>query len=357
MPDSKRTFKDVPLSGSSSFPGSTETGKPISLFNLPRTNNAAAEQQASVACSPSPRAAQKPAGETELLICRKNGYRSIRWAIKPWNVTTGCTRASTGCRHCYAPKMHARKHGVYLKYPDHKNSEKYSETFDVVKFHDSALDDPYGWKQSLLIFVNSMSDLFHGEMKLPDIQKTFEVMNECPQHTFILLTRRAERLLKFSFQLPWAPNIWAGVSVENDTYVNRVELLKETDAHVKWVNLEPLVGDVPSLNLDGIDWAVVGGESGVGQKPDVRPIKEEWVLKIQEQCAITGTPFFFTGCGGNIRNQDKLFRGKEYSAMPPCRAFQCSSPRPRTTNAQSHGITVPSSSSLVEPPLSLPLVR
>ena len=322
MSDPKNTFEDVQLTVSSLSPSNTKTGKPIALSNLPRTNRADAERQAGVSRSPSHRAAQESAGKTELLIRRKGGNRSIRWAIKPWNVTTGCTRCSPGCRNCYSPMMHARKHGVYKSRPDLKTNAKYFDTWDNVHFHEFALEDPYRWRQPLLVFVNSTSDLFHRCMKLKDIQRTFKVMDECSQHTFIFSTRRAHRLMKFAPKLPWASNIWAGVSVENDEYVERVEMLKKTGAQIKWVNLEPLIGDVPSLNLEGIDWAVVGGESGVGKKPDVRPMKEEWVLKIQKQCAKTGTHFFFTDSGGHVREQDKLFRGREYSSIPPCNSVQ-----------------------------------
>ena len=315
MSDSKRTFEDVQLSGSSLFTGNTKTGKPIALSDLPRTNRADAGRQASV--EPSPRATQEPARETTPSISKRPRRRSIRGATKPWDVTTGCTKCSPGCLNCHAPLTHARRHGMYKKHPELKSNQKYFDTFDNVHFHESALGAPYIWRQSLLIFVNPTSDLFHMNMKLCDIQKTFKVMNECSRHTFILSTRRAHRMAAFSSKLDWTPNIWAGVSVECNDYVERVELLKKTGAHIKWVNLEPLIGDVPSLNLEGIDWAVVGGESGNGKNPNVRPMKEEWVLKIQEQCAITGTQFLFTDWGGSIHTRDKLFRGKEYSSIPP----------------------------------------
>ncbi|MCI5057392.1 MAG: phage Gp37/Gp68 family protein, partial [Flavobacteriales bacterium] len=180
-------------------------------------------------------------------------------------------------------------------------------------FHPEALKVPYTWKKPKIVFVNSMSDLFHKDIPLSFVQEVFSVMNDNPQHVFQLLTKRAERLLEVNQYLKWSHNIWMGVSVEDEIVVDRIEFLRETNARVKFLSLEPLIGPLPNLNLDNIDWVIVGGESG--RNP--RPMEPDWVLDIQEQCEKRGVAFFFKQWGGkNKKKSGRLLNGKTYDEMP-----------------------------------------
>lgn len=190
--------------------------------------------------------------------------------------------------------------------------EKYSEGFKI-REHESALDIPRKWKKSSLIFVNSMSDLFHEDVSEEFILRVFKVMNECPQHRFQVLTKRAERLEELSPLLTWTPNIWMGVSVENQETTFRIDHLRATGALTKFLSLEPLLEALPDLNLLGIGWVIVGGESGF----KARPMMEEWAIDLRDQCIVQGVPYFFKQWGGkNKKAAGRLLEGRTYDEMP-----------------------------------------
>lgn len=229
---------------------------------------------------------------------------SIEWTEMTWNPTTGCTKVSSGCKFCYAEIMSKRLQAMGI--------EKYKDNFEV-RTHPDSLKIPYTWKHSKVVFVNSMSDLFHKDIPLEFIQQVFDVMNDNPQHVFQVLTKRAERLLELHKELKWTHNIWMGVSVENDKVKNRIDLLRETNARVKFLSLEPLLGPLLGLNLDKIDWVIVGGESG----HNPRYMNPDWVLDIQEQCEKAGSAFFFKQWGGkNKKANGRLLNGRTYDEMP-----------------------------------------
>ena len=229
---------------------------------------------------------------------------SIEWTEMTWNPTTGCSKVSQGCKFCYAEIMSKRLQAMGV--------EKYKDNFNV-RIHPEALKIPYTWKKSKVVFVNSMSDLFHEEVPLDFIQKVFQVMKENPQHVFQVLTKRAERLEKISNLLHWPHNVWMGVSVEDERVIDRIESLRNTDARVKFLSLEPLIGPLNNLNLEHIDWVIGGGESG--HKP--RPIKSEWVLDIQNQCELNNVAFFFKQWGGKNKKQSgRILNGRTYDEMP-----------------------------------------
>ncbi len=229
---------------------------------------------------------------------------SIEWTEMTWNPTTGCDKISAGCKFCYAEIMSKRLQAMGV--------DKYKDNFKV-RTHDESLNIPYTWKNSKVVFVNSMSDLFHEEIPLTFIKKVFKVMNENPQHVFQVLTKRAERLSDLHKELKWTHNIWMGVSVENDKVINRIDFLRQINARVKFLSLEPLIGPLKKLNLDKIDWVIVGGESG--HKP--RTMNPEWVLNIQEQCENSDVAFFFKQWGGkNKKAAGRLLNGRTYDEMP-----------------------------------------
>lgn len=236
---------------------------------------------------------------------RKIGMNSkIEWTECTWNPATGCTKVSPGCKYCYAERMAHR-----LKAMGQPN---YVNGFDVA-IHEHALKIPLKWKKPKTIFVNSMSDLFHPEIPTEFIHKVFDVMGKADWHLFQVLTKRSERLLELNPELAWKPNIWMGVSVETEKYKDRIGHLRLTDAHTKFLSCEPLLGKIPDMNLEGIDWVIVGGESG----PKSRPMDEEWVIDIRDQCTISGTPFFFKQWGGvNKKKAGRELEGKTWSQMP-----------------------------------------
>ncbi|MCX5877637.1 MAG: phage Gp37/Gp68 family protein, partial [Deltaproteobacteria bacterium] len=209
---------------------------------------------------------------------------SIEWTEYTWNPVTGCTKISPGCQNCYAERMAKRLQAM--------GQPNYSGGFKVA-IHENALEAPFRWRRPSMVFVNSMSDLFHKVVPVFFIQKAFEVMRSLPQHQFQILTKRAERLADISQFLPWRDNIWMGVSVENRDYIDRIDTLRQTGALVKFLSIEPLLGPIPELNLTGIDWVIVGGESG----PGARPMKKEWVTDIRDQCLDAGVAFFFKQWG------------------------------------------------------------
>lgn len=221
-----------------------------------------------------------------------------------WNPTTGCTKISQGCKFCYAEVMSRRLQAMGL--------EKYVNSFELT-LHPDTLKIPYTWKKPQIVFVNSMSDLFHEKVPLSYIQQVFNVMNENPKHTFQVLTKRAERLYAVHNELNWTTNIWMGVSVEDEKVIERVDFLRGTNAEIKFLSCEPLIGPLSALKLNGMDWVIVGGESG--KRP--RPMKQEWVEEIQQKCEVCGVAFFFKQWGGtNKKKAGRLLNGRTYDEMP-----------------------------------------
>ncbi|HEV7331986.1 MAG TPA: phage Gp37/Gp68 family protein [Flavisolibacter sp.] len=227
----------------------------------------------------------------------------IEWTEETWNPTTGCNKISAGCKYCYAEVLARRLQAM--------GRAKYKNGFNLT-LHPNTLTLPYTWQKKRTVFVNSMSDLFHKDVPVEFIQKVFKVMNETP-HTYQVLTKRADLLLQYNRQLTWTPNIWMGVSVEDERVLERIDYLRQTDAMVKFLSLEPLIGPLPNLNLSGIHQAIVGGESG----PKARPMQEEWVLDIMEQCKEAGVAFFFKQWGGrNKKAAGRSLLGREWNEMP-----------------------------------------
>ena len=229
---------------------------------------------------------------------------AIEWTGSTWNPVTGCRKTSPGCTHCYAERMAKRLQAMGQK--------NYARGFDVA-IHPHCLDLPLSWKRPQLIFVNSMSDLFIDQVPSDFILDVFKTMNRTPWHTFQVLTKRSERLSELAPCLPWARNIWMGVSAETSEYTYRIDHLRGTCAWVKFLSLEPLLGPIPELDLHGIDWVIVGGESG----PGARVMKEEWVIDIREQCVRSGVPFFFKQWGG-VRKKaaGRQLQGRTWDQMP-----------------------------------------
>lgn len=229
---------------------------------------------------------------------------SIEWTELTWNPTTGCSKVSAGCKFCYAEIMSSRLQAMGI--------EKYRDGFEV-RTHDDALSLPYTWGGSKMVFVNSMSDLFHPSIPISFIKDVFMVMNQNPQHVFQVLTKRAERLNEIHHRLNWTENIWMGVSVEDDRVLSRVGLLRNTNAQTKFLSCEPLIGPLHNLNLDNINWVIVGGESG--HTP--RTMNPEWVIQIRDLCYREQVPFFFKQWGGkNKKENGRLLNGRVYSQMP-----------------------------------------
>lgn len=209
---------------------------------------------------------------------------NIEWTEMTWNPTTGCTKVSAGCKYCYAEIMSRRLHAMGI--------EKYKDGFKV-RIHEDALQIPYSWKGSKIVFVNSMSDLFHPEVSIEFIRKVFEVMNDTPQHTYQVLTKRAERLFELHDQLYWSSNIWMGVSVEDYKVADRIDFLRNTNAKTKFLSCEPLIGPLMNMNLENIDWIIVGGESG----RKARQMDEWWIWDIKQQCQDEGVAFSLNNGG------------------------------------------------------------
>lgn len=229
---------------------------------------------------------------------------TIEWTESTWNPVTGCTRISPGCDNCYAERMSYRLQAM--------GQPNYVNGFDPTE-QPRMLGLPERWAIGQTIFVNSMSDLFHREVSTEYIHRVFDVMNRANQHRYQVLTKRSQRLMRLSPELPWQPHIWMGVSVELDAYTFRIDHLRRTQAYVRFLSLEPLLGPLPGLNLEGIHWVIVGGESG----PGARPMEEAWVLDIKRQCRAAGVPFFFKQWGGiNKRLAGRRLRGREYNEMP-----------------------------------------
>lgn len=229
---------------------------------------------------------------------------TIEWTQSTWNPVTGCNKISPGCKHCYAERLAKRLKA--MGQPNYRNGFK-------LTLQPRMLELPLSWKKPQTIFVNSMSDLFHKDVPLEYIQQVFDVMKRAHWHRFQVLTKRADRLAELNTRLDWAPNIWMGVSVESQKYVPRIAELQCTDATIKFLSLEPLLGPLTNLDLKQIDWVIVGGESGYG----ARPIKEDWVVEIRTQCRQFEVPFFFKQWGGvNKKKTGRLLEGRTWDEMP-----------------------------------------
>ncbi|MFH1717664.1 MAG: phage Gp37/Gp68 family protein [Planctomycetota bacterium] len=228
----------------------------------------------------------------------------IEWTESTWNPVTGCTKISAGCRNCYAERMALRLKAA--------GSPNYANGFRVT-LHEHALEVPLRWKQPRSIFVNSMSDLFHKDVPFDFISKVFDVMRRASHHRFQILTKRSDRLLKLSSKLIWPQNVWMGVTVENADCTYRIDDLRATGAAVKFISCEPLLGPIPNIDLQEIDWVIGGGESG----PGARPMKPQWVTDIRDQCLCADVPFFFKQWGGvNKKKAGRVLDGRTWDAMP-----------------------------------------
>lgn len=228
----------------------------------------------------------------------------IEWTESTWNPVTGCTKVSPGCKHCYAERMAERLHA--MGQPNYRNGFR-------LTLQPNMLELPLQWKRPQTIFVNSMSDLFHKNVPLDYIQRVFDVMRRAHWHRFQVLTKRADRLAALDGELDWPANVWMGVSVEKADYVDRIDDLRRTGSVVKFLSLEPLLGPLPRLDLRGIDWAIVGGESG----PGARPMDPAWVTDIRDQCLAAGVAFFFKQWGGtNKKRTGRILDGRTWDEMP-----------------------------------------
>jgi protein gp37 len=231
---------------------------------------------------------------------------SIEWTELTWNPVTGCTKVSQGCKYCYAEVMAKRLKAMGV--------EKYKDGFKV-RTHPDTLNEPYKWKKSRVVFVNSMSDLFHPEVPVEFIQDVFRVMNDNPRHVFQILTKRTELLLEYDQAglLEWGENIWMGASVEDNRVKDRIDRLSKTNATTKFLSCEPLIGPLTDMNLSNIDWVIVGGESGYNP----RPMESEWVIDIKEQCQTANVPFFFKQWGGrNKKKNGRKLMQQTWDEMP-----------------------------------------
>ena len=229
---------------------------------------------------------------------------TIEWTEATWNPVTGCSKVSPGCLNCYAERMAKRLQAM--------GQPNYRDGF-AVRTHDHMLEVPSSWARPRMVFVNSMGDLFHEEVPIDFITRVFEVMRSTPWHTYQLLTKRSERLVEVATLLPWPENVWLGVTVEDNERLFRVERLVEIPSAVKFLSIEPLLGPLPDLNLDGIDWVIVGGESG----PRARPMEQEWVCSIRDACIGAGVPFFFKQWGGTRKKAaGRTLEGDIWDQMP-----------------------------------------
>jgi protein gp37 len=229
---------------------------------------------------------------------------SIEWTESTWNPVTGCTKISDGCKNCYAERMAKRLSA--MGHPNYKNGF-------TVSCHEHILELPLKWRKPKMVFANSMSDLFHKSVPTSFVEKVFRIMNRARWHCFQVLTKRSDRMAKISTRISWASNIWMGVTVEKSDYKDRIFDLHKTPAAVKFLSLEPLLGPMPNIPLDGIDWVIVGGESGPGS----RKMKKDWVADVRDQCITANVPFFFKQWGGvNKKKAGRLLENRLWDQMP-----------------------------------------
>lgn len=228
----------------------------------------------------------------------------IKWTEATWNPITGCTKVSQGCKNCYAERLSHRLQAM--------GAENYRDGFKVT-LHPHMLELPKRWRKGRRIFVNSMSDIFHPDVPTSYILSMWETMLAAPQHQYQILTKRPERLLEIEELVHWPPQIWMGVTVESDRHVDRIDLLRNSSAAVKFLSLEPLLGPLDNIKLDGIAWAIVGGESG----PKARPMEYEWVTGLRDQCVEQSVSFFFKQWGGTRKHQTgRTLDGRTWDEMP-----------------------------------------
>jgi protein gp37 len=229
---------------------------------------------------------------------------AIEWTEATWNPVTGCTKISTGCKNCYAERMAYRLQAM--------GQPNYTDGFKI-RTHEKVLSLPLRWTKSRTIFVNSMSDLFNEEVPFSFISKVFRIMEKAPHHIFQILTKRSENLRKLSKCLPWPDNVWMGVTVENNRYLQRIDDLRNTPARIKFISFEPLLGPIVNIDLTNIGWVVVGGESG----PKARPVSSLWVENIRDQCLTAHVPFFFKQWGGfNKKKAGRMLDGQTWDEIP-----------------------------------------
>lgn len=229
---------------------------------------------------------------------------SIEWTESTWNPVTGCSKISAGCFNCYAERMANRLHAM--------GNKRYARGFEVTLHHD-LIETPLSWKKPRTIFVNSMSDLFHEKIPASFIKEVFKTMAEAHWHNFQILTKRADRLAELAPRLQWPANVWMGVTVESQKYVDRINKLRTTDAAIKFLSIEPLISPIERISLNGIDWVIAGGESGLR----CRPMSAEWVRTIRDVCIKEEVPFFFKQWGGrNKKVAGRLLDGKIWDEMP-----------------------------------------
>jgi len=232
---------------------------------------------------------------------------SIEWTDLTWNPVTGCTKVSPGCQHCYAERMARRLHAM--------GHPRYERGF-APTCHEDLVDAPQRWRRRRMVFVNSMSDLFHEEVPPDFIARVFRSMNAASWHIFQILTKRSERLAQMADSLSWTPNIWMGVSIENSDYTYRMGHLRTVPAAVRFLSVEPMIGPIPQLPLLGIDWVVLGGESG----PGARPMAPSWACRVRDRCVRNGVPFFFKQWGGvNKKRSGRELDGRTWDQMPTAR--------------------------------------
>lgn len=228
----------------------------------------------------------------------------IEWTDATWNPVTGCNKVSPGCKLCYAERLAKRLKATGMP--------KYRNGF-AVTLHPDVLEAPLRWRKPRTIFVNSMSDLFHHQVPDQFVRDVFNVMEQAHWHRYQVLTKRPERVVGLGAELPWHPQIWLGVSVESSRYLHRVDLLRQSRAAVKFLSLEPLLGPLPDMNLEGIDWVIVGGESG----PGARPMEADWARDIRDQCVEAGVPFHFKQWGGVFKKRlGRELDGRTWDDMP-----------------------------------------
>ena len=231
-------------------------------------------------------------------------HSAIEWTETTWNPVTGCTKISHGCKFCYAERLSKRLRAMGV--------DKYRDGFSIA-VHESTLKDPLKWRQPRLVFVNSMSDLFHKSVPLAFIKSVFDVMNRASQHTFQVLTKRPGRVAKVDAQLNWTPNIWLGTSIESERWLGRLTWLKQTSARTKFLSLEPLLGPLPDIQFEGIDWVIVAGESG----PGARPMEADWVRELRDNCVQHDVPFFFKQWGGVFKKRTgRTLDNRTWDQMP-----------------------------------------
>jgi protein gp37 len=239
---------------------------------------------------------------------------AIEWTEATWNPVTGCDRVSAGCDHCYALTLAARLKAMGQPKYQRDGDPRTSGPGFRVTMHPAELEIPRRWRRPRVIFVNSMSDLFHPQVSADFVARVFEVMTATPQHTYQILTKRPKRARQLLRGWTPVPNVWLGVSIEDDRVVDRADILRQVPAAVRFLSLEPLLGPLPSLDLTGIDWVIVGGESG----PDCRPMRKEWVLELRDRCQAAGVPFFFKQWGGPTpKSGGRLLDGRTWDEMPP----------------------------------------